>query len=114
MARVTWKTIVAIAARLPGVEVGTSYGTPALRVKKTFLARLKEDGETLVLRLNDDLREALLGSEPELFYLTDHYQGSEMLLVRLPRIERARMAQLLEIAWRGVAPARLRALRPGG
>jgi hypothetical protein len=114
MPRVTWKTIVAIAARLPGVEVGTSYGTPALRVKKTFLARLREDGETLVLRLDDDLREALLGSEPEVFFLTDHYRGSAVLLVRLARIERARMVELLEAAWRSVAPARLVAQRRGG
>jgi hypothetical protein len=36
---------------LPGVEEGTSYGTPALKVGKKLLARLKEDGETLVLKL---------------------------------------------------------------
>ena len=42
--------VCACAKRLPGAEVATSYGTPALKVKGKLFARLKEDGETLVLR----------------------------------------------------------------
>lgn len=29
----TWDDVVQIGLRLPGVEVGTSYSTPALRVR---------------------------------------------------------------------------------
>ena len=38
-----------IAAPLPGMEEGPCYGTPAFRMRKRLIARLKEDGETLVL-----------------------------------------------------------------
>ena len=34
---------------LPGVSEGTCYGTPAFYVSKKLLARMKEDGETLVV-----------------------------------------------------------------
>jgi YjbR len=47
---VTFETVRAIALALPGVEEGTSYGTPAFRVRGKFLARLREDGETLVVK----------------------------------------------------------------
>ncbi|MDB4948665.1 MAG: hypothetical protein JWM27_1314 [Gemmatimonadetes bacterium] len=39
-----------MALALPGVEEGTSYGTPALRVRGRFFLRLKEDGGTRVLK----------------------------------------------------------------
>jgi hypothetical protein len=54
-----------IALALPGVEVGTSYGTPAFRVGKKFLARLWEDGEVLVLRVGVLERDALISTEPD-------------------------------------------------
>jgi hypothetical protein len=49
-ATVTCETVREIALALPGVEEGTSYGTPAFRVRGKFLARLREDGETLVVK----------------------------------------------------------------
>jgi Uncharacterized protein conserved in bacteria len=45
------------ATRLPEVEESTSYGTPSLKVRGKFLTRLKEDGETIVLRVDFDSRE---------------------------------------------------------
>lgn len=47
---VTYDIIRELARRFPGVEEGTSYGTGALKVKGKLLVRLKEDGETIVLR----------------------------------------------------------------
>lgn len=38
---------IALARGLPGIEEGTSYGTPALRVRRKPLVRMK-DAETLV------------------------------------------------------------------
>jgi hypothetical protein len=50
----TFDTVREIALSLPGVEEGTSYGTAAFRVRGKFLARLREDGETLALRIGMD------------------------------------------------------------
>ncbi|HEX5139945.1 MAG TPA: MmcQ/YjbR family DNA-binding protein, partial [Dehalococcoidia bacterium] len=37
----TFDDVIRLAADLPGVETGTSYGTPALRVGKKFMCRLR-------------------------------------------------------------------------
>jgi hypothetical protein len=51
---VTWDEVREIALSLPGVEEGASYGTPAFRVRRKFLARLwPEEPDVLVLRLVD-------------------------------------------------------------
>ena len=96
-----------LAKALPGVTETTSYGTPALKVDGKLLARLKEDGETLVLRMDFVNRDLLLRAEPDLFFLTDHYLNYPSILLRLKAVTRKRMAELLEDAWRLVAPRRL-------
>jgi hypothetical protein len=105
---VTWDEAVQLGLRLPGVEVSTSYGTPALKVAGKLMARLKEDGETLVLvRIGFDQRELLMEVEPEIFFLTPHYQDYPSVLMRLPSAGPAMLEGLLEQIWREVAPRRL-------
>lgn len=41
----TFDDVRRISLAWPEVEDGTSYGTPALKVRKKLLARLKEDGD---------------------------------------------------------------------
>jgi hypothetical protein len=85
---------------LPGVIESTSYGTPALKVGGKLLVRLKEDGETLVLRMDFVNRDLLLRAEPDLFFLTDHYLNYPSILLRLTRVSRPRLKELLEDSWR--------------
>jgi hypothetical protein len=47
---VTFDDVRKIALAWPEVDDGTSYGTPALRVRKKLLARLKEDGDSRACR----------------------------------------------------------------
>ena len=50
---------------------------------------MKEDGETLVVPVVDlEDKEALLRSDPEVFFTTPHYDGYAYVLVRLDRIGR--------------------------
>ena len=99
--------VCALAAALPGVEVGTSYGTPALKVRDTAFARLWEDGTTLVLKVPFAVRDHLLASAPATYFVTDHYRGYPAVLVRLTAADAAGLAPLLEEAWRQVAPKRM-------
>ena len=96
-----------IAREFPGVENSTSYGTPALKVRGTLLARLKEDGATLVLKTTLTDRELLLGGAPDIFYLTDHYRKFPWILVRLPQIDESFLRELIAEAWRLSAPSHL-------
>lgn len=104
---VTFKEVSKLGRALPGVTESTSYGTPALKVNGKLLVRLKEDGETLVLRMDFVNRDLLLRAEPDLFFLTDHYLNYPSILLRLPRVTPARMEELLEDAWRLVSRERL-------
>ena len=51
----TFEDVRKIALKFPHVEDGTSYGTAALKVKKKFFVRLKEDGDSLVIGMPFEL-----------------------------------------------------------
>ena len=54
---------IAMARGLPGIQEGTSYGTPALRVGRKSLVRMK-DAETLVLMCAIEEKELLMEAAP--------------------------------------------------
>jgi hypothetical protein len=101
----TWRDVCAHARTLP--EEGTSYGTPALRVKRAFLARLREDGETLVVPVDPDEQPLLVDAHPDVLFVTKHYESSSLVLVALPGAERELVHELIEDAWAEKAPRRL-------
>jgi hypothetical protein len=105
--KVTFVDVSAAAVRLPEVEISKSYGTPALKVRGKMLARLNDDGETLVLRTDFVSRQILTQADPDTFYFTDHYRDYPLVLVRLAKVSRAALPDLLERAWRQVAPKKL-------
>ena len=98
----------ALGRKLPGVVESTSYGTVALKVGGKLMARLKEDGETLVVMVDMTSRDFLLRDEPTLFYITDHYRDYPAVLLRLPAVTIPRLQEALEDAWSFVAPPKLK------
>jgi hypothetical protein len=80
---------------LPGAEEGTSYGTPAWRHKGKLLARLHQDGESIVLKVGNETRDHLLQADPETFFITDHYIGYPTVLARLDRLSATDLKKLL-------------------
>lgn len=104
---VSFATVCELASALPGVEQAMTWGTPGLKLKGRFLARLKEDGESLVLRIGFARRDQLMQASPSVFYITDHYAGYPAVLVRLPAVRKNVLATLLREAWCEVAPESL-------
>lgn len=100
----TFDTVRQVALALAGVEEGTSYGTPAFRVRGKFLARLHEDGETLVIKIDYPEREVRMRADPETYYVMEHYVRYPMMLVRLTRIKPDELRDLITYAWRLIAP----------
>ena len=90
-----------VALSLPGVEEGTSYGTPAWRAGKRMLARLHQDGESIVLKIGNETRDHLLQADPQTFFVTDHYRGYPMVLARLDRLTATDLDKLLRRAITG-------------
>lgn len=92
---------------LPGVEEGSSYGTPGFRVKGRLLSRLREE-DVLVLRPLDDIEQRfLMSTDPAAFFQTEHYRGSTAILVRLSEVRLAQLGEIIEQSWRRLAPKKL-------
>ena len=104
----TYEEARAIVLSFPGVEEGTSYGTPGFRVKKKFFTRLHQDGESLVLHVGSiDERDMLIARDARVFHITDHYRDYPSILVRAEKIDAAMLKKMLERRWRKVAPKTL-------
>ena len=104
----SWSDVIALGLAFPGVELGSSYGTPALRGRNALLCRLRTDPDALVLRVIDiGEREALMQDQPDVFFSTPHYDGYPFVLVRLNAVDYGELAELIEEIWRSRAPKRL-------
>ena len=104
---VTFEQVRLAAQAFPGVEDSTSYGTPALKVRGKLLARVHQSGGCLVLRTDLLDREILMQSDPNVFFITDHYRDYPWILVRFSAVDPSTLPDLIERAWRLVAPKSL-------
>ena len=100
----TFDDVRTLAITWPEVTDGTSYGTPALKVRKKLLVRLREDGETLVMPgVPQDERDMLVARMPNVYYLTDHYRDYPIVLITLPNAKRGDVEPLLRRHWFSLA-----------
>lgn len=97
----------AIARTLDGVEERTAYGSPALRLNKTMIACIAINKEaepnSLMIRMPIDQRDELIAAEPDIYYLKPHYEPYPCVLVRLSRVHKDALRDLLSGAWRRAA-----------
>jgi hypothetical protein len=95
----------AVGLALPGVEAATKYdGSPLLRVEGAFMAGLamhaSAEPASLVVRVDIEQRELLLEEAPDVYYLTDYYRPHPVVLVRLARVDRAALRDVLAVSRR--------------
>jgi hypothetical protein len=105
MARDVFARVRAAGLLLPGVEAVTRYdGTPALKAAGCFMAGLAShpsaEPGSLVVRMDLDERLLLVEDAPDTYYVTDYYRPYPVVLVRLSRIDRDAMRDLLAISHR--------------
>ncbi len=104
--KVDFDFVRSIGLSLPGVEEGTAYGSPALKLRGKLLACIpvhrSAEPDSLAVSIDFDARSELLDTAPGTYYLTDHYRGHPMVLVRLSRIRHEDLRTLLETAWQFV------------
>ena len=112
-----FETVRAVGLTLPNVEATTKYdGSPVLKLGGSFMAGLathpSAEPDTLVVRVDDEQREWLIEDAPETYYLTDYYRKYPLVLVRLSRIDRDALRDVLSVSWRlTAAKVRRRALQ---
>ncbi len=99
----TYDDLRAIARTIPNVEESTSYGTPALKLKKKLVARLREDGHTVAMFSAEQDIEMLPKISPETFSVPQHYVGYGMLVIDLQRIRKEELVGLFQEAVKQVS-----------
>jgi hypothetical protein len=102
---INFDTVRNIGLTFPGVEEGTAYGSPVLKVQGKILAgiavnRSAEPG-SLMLCVDFEDRAELLAADPNVYYVTDHYVGNAVL-VRLSRVKPDVLRDLLGMAYKFV------------
>jgi hypothetical protein len=119
----SWRDVRRFALGLPGAtEETTSSSNSAWIVnKKLFtwerplrrsdLAALGDDapsGPILGVRTADlEVKEVLLASDPDVFFTTPHFDGYPAVLIRLERIARKELKDVITEAWLARAPKRV-------
>jgi hypothetical protein len=104
---IAFDTVREMGLALPDVEEGTTYGSPALKVRGKMFAcmaihKSAEPG-SLVVRIDFDQRRKLMAADPDVYYVTDHYVNYPAMLVRLSRVQRNVLRDLLLQAWHFVS-----------
>jgi hypothetical protein len=94
-----------VGLTLPDVESTTRYdGGPVLKVNGCFMAGLathrSADAGTLVVRSSYEDRDLLIEDAPDTYYVTDFYRPNPVVLVRLSRVDRGALHDLLSVSWR--------------
>src|SRR5882672_2941972 len=105
MAMDLFETVKSVGLALPGVELATKYdGSPVLKADGMFMAGLamhpSAEPATLVVRAHLEARELLIADAPETYYLTDYYRPHPVVLVRMSRIDRDALRDLLSVSRR--------------
>jgi len=108
----SWDEAVAFALSLPGTELSTSYGKPAVKVNgRAFLYAGREAETSFGVAIDLDTVEMLKETDPETFWQTAHYEGWPAVLVRYGSKDSERVRGVIERshAWTAAKPK----LRPG-
>jgi hypothetical protein len=86
----SFKTVESIGRTLPDVEVTTTWGQPALKVRgKMFVciaSHKSAEANTLAVMMDFADRDALVEDDPSTYYLKEHYVNYPCVLVRLSRV----------------------------
>ncbi|HEY7449115.1 MAG TPA: MmcQ/YjbR family DNA-binding protein [Vicinamibacterales bacterium] len=114
--KTTFETVRELAAGLPDVDDATAYGSPALKVRGSMFACIaihrSAEPNSLVVRIDFSQRDELIAAEPDVYYVTDHYVNYPSVLVRLDRVHRDALRDLLHMAWEFVSSRSKRRARP--
>lgn len=106
----SFKPVEAIGKTLPGVEVTTTWGKPALKLDGRMFVCLAShksaEPDTLVVMMDFPDRDALLEDDPDTYYLKEHYVGYPCVLVRLSKVPADALRDLVVGAHRYVGARR--------
>ena len=103
-APISFDAIAKIGLTLPGAELGTAYGAPALKAGGRMFAVMatnkSAEPNSLGVCVDFETRDELIAAEPDVYYTADHYLNYPCVLVRLSRVHRDAIKDLLGMGCR--------------
>ena len=98
----TFEDVRAIGLTLPNTMEGTAWGSPCLQVNGNRFCgmAINKAAEPNSLGLHCDFatRDAMIAEQPDLYYTAAHYENYPVVLVRLSRVDRNVLTDLLRMA----------------
>jgi hypothetical protein len=92
-----WDDAVAFALSLPGTELSTSYGKPAVKVNgRAFLYTGHEQRSSFGVAIGLDTVEMLKETDPDTFWQSPHYEGWPAVLIRFDSADPERVRSVIE------------------
>ena len=114
----TFDDVLEIGLTLPNTAAGTAWGSPCLEVNGNRFCAMainkSAEPNSLGLHCDFDTRDAMIAEQPELYYTASHYENYPCVLVRLSRLHRDALEDLLRMSHRFVSarkPKRARSRR---
>jgi hypothetical protein len=96
---ITFGVAKELGLELPDVKAATTSRGWSLKCGGRMMAcpaiHKSAEPDSLVVRIGFDKRKTLLAEHPASYYLTDHYLKYPAILVRLPRVTRKSLRELL-------------------
>jgi len=93
-----------------------TWGTDALKVHGRLLAcraiHKSAEPNSIVVKLPIEQREELIAAEPDVYYVTGHYENYPSVLVRLSQINRDALRDLLGMALKSADASARKRKRP--
>jgi hypothetical protein len=103
-----------VALSFPEAVEKETWGHPTFRVRDKMFAAMDESGTSMSVKAAREAQAALVGSEPETFFVPSYVGQHGWVGVRLERVDPEEMGELIEDAWRASAPKRVVAAYDGG
>ena len=102
--------VESILMSMPDMQEGTMHGHRSFKMHGKLLAcpaiHKTAEPNSLLVKIPAKERDQLLADEPHIYYVTDHYFRSAVVLVRLSEIDRKSLRSLVERACRLLEPGR--------
>ena len=114
----TFDDVRELGLSLPGAEEAIAYGGACLKVNGRHFAGIainkSAEPNSLILHVDIAERDVMIEEQPDVYYTAEHYQNYACVLVRLSRVNRDVLEDLLRMSHRYVSsksPQRRRATK---
>lgn len=99
-------TVRELALALPDVKENATKRGVGWKVKGKLMTceaiHKSAENNSLMVCISTKERARLIKTHPDVYYLTDHYRPYDAILVRLSKIGKKQLRELLQSSWRFV------------